>query len=66
MYHLPLAFLFICGRRHEGDENGDGKEKRELRLSGLLYADDLVLCGNSKNDIWVMLGILLRCVGREF
>ena len=41
-------------------ENGDGKEGREWspRLPGLLYADDLVLCGKLKE-------VLLRCVGEE-
>ena len=29
----------------ETGENGDGEEGREWRLPGLLYADDLVWCG---------------------
>ena len=32
-------------------------EEREWRLPGLLYADDLILCGESEED--------LRCVGEE-
>ena len=34
-------------------EDGDGKERRECRLPGLLYADDLDLCsegGGPKGD----------------
>ena len=31
-------------------------EGREWRLSGLLYANDLVLCGESKEDLRVMVG----------
>ena len=33
------------------------EEGRELRLSGLLYADDLVLCGESQEDLRVMVGL---------
>ena len=36
----------------EGGEDGDGKEGREWRLPGLLYADDLVICGESEEDLW--------------
>ena len=32
------------------------KDGREWRLPGLLYADDLVLCGESKEDLRVMVG----------
>ena len=32
------------------------KEGREWRLPGLLYADDLVLCGESEEDLRVMVG----------
>ena len=35
----------------EGGEDGDGKEGREWRLPGLFYADDLVLCGESEEDL---------------
>ena len=45
MYHVPLALQCICGRSDEGGENWDGKEGGEWRLPGLLYTDDLALCG---------------------
>ena len=32
------------------------KEERELGLPGLLYADDLVLCGESEEDLRAMVG----------
>ena len=32
------------------------KDRREWRLPGLLYADGLVLCGESKEDLRVMVG----------
>ena len=32
------------------------EDEREWRLSGLLYANDLVLCGESKEDLRVMVG----------
>ena len=40
-------------------------EGREWRLPGLLYADDLVLCGKSEEDLRAMGGGLLRCVVGE-
>ena len=35
----------IYGWGNERSEDGDGKEGSELRLPGLLYANNLVLCG---------------------
>ena len=32
------------------------EEEREWRLPGTLYADDLVLCGESEENMRVMLG----------
>ena len=37
-----------------GGKNEDGKEGRELGLPGLLYADDLVVCGESEEDLWAV------------
>ena len=56
----PLGcYMYICiyGWSNEGGENDDGKEGRELTLSGLLYADGLVLCGRSEEDLRTM----VRC-----
>ena len=52
----PNSFQCIYGCSDGGDENGDGKEGREWRLPGLLYADDLVLCGESEEDLRAMVG----------
>ena len=41
------------------------EEGREWRLPGLLEADDLVLCGESEEDLRPMVGHFLRCVGEE-
>ena len=41
------------------------KEERKWRLLGFLYADDLVLCGKSEEDLEVMVGDFLRCVREE-
>ena len=38
------------------------KDGIEWRLPGLLYADDLILCGESEEDLKVMVDGLLRCV----
>ena len=35
----------IYGRSDGGGENGDGKEGSVWRFPGLLYSEDLVLCG---------------------
>ena len=43
--------IYIC--IDEG-ENGYGEEKREWRLPGLLYAEDLLLCDESEEDLRVM------------
>ena len=54
MYHVPLPVKCIYGCSSEGDKNEDGKEVRELGLPGLLYPDDLVLCGESEEDLRAM------------
>ena len=64
MYHVPLAVQCIymdevmkevkmgMGRRGVSFlEDG-----REWRLPDFLYADDLVLCGESEEDLRVMVG----------
>ena len=56
MYHVPLAVKYIHGCSHEGGNNEDGKDGRELGLPGLLYVDDLVLCGELEEDLRVMVG----------
>ena len=56
MYHVPLAVKCIYGCSREGGKNEDGKEERELGLPGLLYADDLVLCGESEEDLKARVG----------
>ena len=53
MYHIPLAVQCIYGCSDEGGEDGDG---RDWRLPGLLYAYDLVLCGESEEDLKAMVG----------
>ena len=67
MYHVPLAVHVYMdgvmevkmgmGRRGvKFLENG-----REWRLPGLLYADDLVLCGESEEDLRSMVGWFAVC-----
>ena len=63
MYHVPLAFQCIYGYSDEGSESGIGKEGSEIpgersewRLPDLLYTYDLVLCGESGEDLWAMVG----------
>ena len=61
MYHVPLVVQFIYRWSDEGGKYGDGKEGseiledgREWTLAGLLYADDLVLCGESEEELRAM------------
>ena len=63
MYHAALAVQCIYGCSDEGSQDGDGKEGSELlnygrewTLPGHLYADDLVLCGESEVDLREMVG----------
>ena len=62
MYHVSLGVQCIW-MECEGDEDEDGNEGSELpggwkrvEIAGLLYADDLVLCGESDEDLRVMVG----------
>ena len=54
MYHVPLAVKCIYGYSNEGSKNEDGKEVRKWGLPRLMYTDDLVLCGESKEDLRAM------------
>ena len=67
MHHIPLAVQCIYGWINEGGEDGDrkegedgdrkeGEDGRGRILPRLLYADDLVLCGESEEDMRVMVG----------
>ena len=51
VYHVLLALQCIYGCSDEG-KNGDGKG--EWKLHDLLYADVLVLCGDSEEELRAM------------
>ena len=36
-----------------------------MEIVCLLYAEDLVLCGESEEELRVMVGLFLRCVEEE-
>ena len=72
MYHVPLDLLCIYGHSDEGVENGDGEkgvrfqeEGREWRLLVLLYADDLLLCGESEEDLRAIVGHFIEVCRRR-
>ena len=46
-------------------EDRDRKEGREWRLSGLLYADDSVLCNELEEDPRVMVGWFVEVCRRR-
>ena len=54
LYHVPLTFQCVYGYSDERGDNVDGEERRVWSLLGLLYADDLVLCGKLEEDPKVM------------
>ena len=54
MYVDCLACVSKYGCSVEEGNDGDGEEGREWRFPGLLYVDDLVLCGKSEEDLRVM------------
>ena len=56
MYHVPLSLQCIYGCSDEGGKNGNREKGREWRLLSLLYAEDLVLCGESVEDLRAMAG----------
>ena len=56
MYHVSLAFQCIYGCGDKSGETGDGEEGKEWRLPGILYADDLVLCGELEEDLKAIVG----------
>ena len=49
--------IYIYGWSDEkGGEDGDDMEGKEWKLPGLLYANDLVLCGESEKEWRAMVG----------
>ena len=66
VYHVPFTYKCIYGSSNEGCRNGDEREGSEIsgggrgvrfleegrkwRLSGLLHADDSVLCGELEKN----------------
>ena len=61
--------VYIYGCSNERGENGDGEEGSEIsrggklvEIIGLLYPDDLVLCGELEEDLRVWWDVLSRCV----
>ena len=67
--YVPLAFHCIYRCSVEG-EVGYGKEGSMIpggggRLPGLLYADDLVLCGESEENLKVMVGWFVEVCRRR-
>ena len=54
------------GRSNEGVENGDGEEASEISRGGKrveigwpLVCDDLVLCGESEEDLRAIVGLFI-------
>ena len=41
------------------------KERREWKLPGILYEDDMVLCGESEEDVRAMVERFVEIVGEQ-
>ena len=72
MYHVPLAFQYIYDAVMKVVKMGMGRkgvifqeEGREWRLPGLLYAGDLIFCGESKEDLRAVVGRFLEVCRRR-
>ena len=65
MHYVSLAFQCIYGCSDEGGEDEEGKEGREWILPGLLYVDDLVLCGEWEEDLRAMMGRFVEVCRRR-
>ena len=60
LYHVPSAFQCVYGCSNERSEGRIGmrfpEEGSVWRLLGLMYADDLLLCGEMEEELKVMVG----------
>ena len=72
MYHVPLAVQCIYGWSNGGGEDGDGKEGSEpiggwerVEIAWPLYADGLVLCGESEEDLRAIVGRFIEMCRRR-
>ena len=61
LHHVPLVLYYVFGCNDERGEMRKGRMRgrflengREWRLPNLLHANNLVLCGKSKQDLKVM------------
>ena len=66
MYHVPLDAV-IKELKMEMGRSGVRfqEEERKWRLSGLLYAHELVLCGESKEDLRAIVGHFIEVYRRR-
>ena len=72
MYHVHLALQCICGRIDEegGNGNGEGGSKvsgggKTVEIGCLLFADDLVLYGESEEDLRAVVGCFIEMYRRR-
>ena len=65
VYNVLLTFQCIYRCSDERSENGDGEGESMWRLPGLLYADDLVLCGELEKNLRVMVGRFAEVCKKE-
>ena len=59
---MPVQYIYGWS---DGGENGNGKEGIDWRLPGLLYADNLVLCGELEEDLRAMVGQFVEVCRRK-
>ena len=60
-----MIFQCIYGFNEDRGKNEVGEEGREWILFGLLYEDDLVLCGELEEDLRAMVGCFVEVCRRR-
>ena len=65
VYRVSLGFSCIYGSSDEGGEDGDRKKGREWKLPAFCMQMSFFLCGESEEDLGIMVGRFVEVCGRK-